>query len=58
MANRERECHRCKHAGADPDGPYCGHPKSFEKTMFGCGFQRMHDEGLCTNDAKELFEAK
>lgn len=53
-----RECHACKHAGCDPDGPYCGHAEAFKKSMFGRGFNAMHNDGLCTTEARQLFEPK
>lgn len=31
----ERSCQNCEHLGADPDGPYCGHPKVLAKHPFG-----------------------
>lgn len=30
-----KDCRLCKHRGADPDGPYCGHPDALAKS---CGF--------------------
>lgn len=57
----ERECVNCKFAAFDPDGPYCGHPKSFEQTEFGRGFNAMRngdpDTAVCGVDGK-LFESR
>lgn len=50
----------CKHFGADPDGAYCGHPKSMEiSNGFGAHPNRMSTEGHCThgdNGKHELWE--
>ncbi len=61
--NSERDCNVCKYAGCDPDGPYCAHPKSFEQTMFGRGFNMMRNATLHTSTAVcgpdgKLFEPK
>lgn len=54
----KKECYTCKHAGCDPDGVYCGSKPSFDLTMFGASPNRMHNEGLCTIDERQLWEAK
>ena len=51
-------CRTCQHCGWDPDGNYCGHPKSFAETMFGRGLPYMrHVDGPCGPDAR-LFKEK
>lgn len=45
----ERTCRTCKHAGADPDGPYCAHPQVLDKHPYG---RALHDvpgvPGFCS----------
>lgn len=59
----EPNCYNCKHAGCDPDGPFCGHPESFKQTSFGRSFNMMRNEtmhpatSVCGIDGK-LFEEK
>jgi len=54
-----RYCHACKHAGWDPDGNYCAHPKVREEHPIGltipCG--TLHDK-YCGMNTAELFELK
>jgi hypothetical protein len=62
VLNKERDCYQCKHAAADPDGPYCGHPESFKQTMFGRGFNSMRNpaigpQAVCGLEGK-LWEKK
>jgi len=57
------DCYNCKHAGCDPDGPFCGHPESFKQTMFGRGFNMMrnnlmHPETSICGPEGKLFEQK
>lgn len=35
VAQVEADCRTCKHAGADPDGPYCAHPEVLKKFPSG-----------------------
>ena len=47
----------CKYFGADPDGAYCGHPKSLEISMgFGKSPNAMHRLGLCSPPDLVLWE--
>jgi hypothetical protein len=47
----------CRYFGADPDGDYCGHPKSFEiSPTFGASTNRMSREGLCTHGDKGEYQ--
>lgn len=46
----------CRFFGADPDGDYCGHPKSLKVTSFGLSTNAMHRQGLCTFNVRELWE--
>lgn len=61
--NTKKDCYDCKHAGCDPDGPYCGHSESFKQTMYGRGFNMMRNEAanpdtaVC-GSAGKFFEAK
>jgi hypothetical protein len=50
-------CGTCKHSGADPDGMYCGHKKSFDKSAgYGQGTALARStEGVCGPDAS-LYE--
>lgn len=48
----------CKFFGADPDGDYCGHPKSLAITGFGLSTSAMGREGLCNFGKRELWEPK
>jgi hypothetical protein len=50
-------CFDCQHCGCDPDGPYCGHEKSFAETMFGRGTNYMRTVGPCGPDGM-LFTVK
>lgn len=52
------ECRCCKHCGWDPDGLYCGHPKSFAETMFGRGLIVARAEGSFCGPGASLFEEK
>lgn len=51
----------CKHFGVDPDGAYCGHPRSLAISAgYGADTNRMSREGLCTHGSTgnyELWEA-
>lgn len=50
------ESYGCRHFGVDPDGSFCGHPKSFEVTAFGLSPNAMSREGLCTHGDEGLYE--
>jgi hypothetical protein len=53
-----RDCYSCAHAGADPDGPYCGHPEALRRSGFGLSFNVMRGpcmgmpEGPCGTDGR------
>lgn len=50
----------CKYFGADPDGAYCGHPRSLAITSFGRSPNAMSLDGICTHGDHgkyELWEA-
>lgn len=51
------KCLTCKSSAADPDGAYCGHPKSIEASAgYGQGITLARsDRGVCGPDAK-LYE--
>jgi len=50
------KCLTCKHSAADPDGAFCGHPKSFKMTIYGQGITLARSvSGVCGPSAK-LFE--
>lgn len=53
-----RDCNQCRHAGCDPDGPYCGHPHALKITGFGKSFAAMHELALCDRRRAQLFEQK
>ena len=53
----ESEPMACRYFGADPDGDYCRHPKSFEVSNgFGRSTNAMSREGLCTHGEKGKYE--